>query len=77
MTTKAAKGPAADRRIDRTRDIPRAQPRLATMLFGVIATDAPTYLVVLIAILPVIALAAVVLAARAARVDPMIALHNE
>src|SRR5262249_55606198 len=40
---------------------------LATMLFGLKATDAPTYALVLIAILPVIALAAAVPAAKAAR----------
>ena len=50
---------------------------LATMLFGLQPTDASTYAVVLIAVLPVIVLAAFGPAAKAARVDPMIALRNE
>jgi ABC-type antimicrobial peptide transport system permease subunit len=50
---------------------------LATMLFGMKATDPATYAVVLIAVLPVIVLAAVVPAAKAASVDPMIALRDE
>jgi putative ABC transport system permease protein len=50
---------------------------LATMLFGLQPTDASTYAVVLIAVLPVIVLAAFGPAAKAARVDPMITLRNE
>jgi len=50
---------------------------LSTMLFGMKATDPSTYAVVLTAVLPVIVLAAVVPAAKAARVDPMIALRDE
>jgi predicted permease len=50
---------------------------LATMLFGMRATDPVTYAVVLIAVLPVIVLAAAVPAAKAASVDPMIALRDE
>jgi len=47
------------------------------MLFGLKATDARTYTLVLIAVLPVIVLAAFGPAAKAGRVDPMIALRNE
>jgi ABC-type lipoprotein release transport system permease subunit len=47
------------------------------MLFGLQTTDAATYTVVLIAVLPVILLAAFGPAAKAGRVDPMIALRNE
>jgi predicted permease len=50
---------------------------LSTMLFGLQPTDASTYAVVLIAVLPVIVLAAFGPAAKAGRVDPMIALRNE
>jgi predicted permease len=50
---------------------------LATVLFGLQPTDASTYAVVLIAVLPVIVLAAFGPAAKAGRVDPMIALRNE
>jgi putative ABC transport system permease protein len=50
---------------------------LATMLFGLKATDTPTYALILIAILRVIALAAAVPAAKEARVDSMIAFRNE
>jgi predicted permease len=50
---------------------------LSTLLFGIKATDASTYAVVLIAVLPVIVLAAFGPAAKAGHVDPMIALRNE
>lgn len=50
---------------------------LSSMLFGLKATDASTYALVLISVLPVIVMAALVPAARAARVDPIIALRDE
>jgi ABC-type antimicrobial peptide transport system permease subunit len=48
-----------------------------SMLFGLKATDAITYAGVLLAVAPVVVLAAAVPAWRAARVDPMTALRNE
>jgi predicted permease len=48
-----------------------------SMLFGLKATDAITYAGVLLAVTPVVVLAAAVPAWRAARVDPMTALRNE
>jgi len=50
---------------------------LSNMLFGVKATEASTYVEILLIVLPVIVLAAAVPALRAARVDPMIALREE
>jgi ABC-type antimicrobial peptide transport system permease subunit len=50
---------------------------LTSMMFGVKATDALTYTVVLAAVIPTIVLAAAVPALRAARVDPMQALRYE
>lgn len=48
-----------------------------TMLFGLKATDAVTYAGVLLAVMPIVVLAAAIPAWRAARVDPMVALRNE
>lgn len=50
---------------------------LTTMLFGLKSTDAATYAVVLLLVLPLVVLAAAVPALRAARVDPMQALRDE
>lgn len=50
---------------------------LNSMLFGLRATDAVTWVAALLAVTPVMVLAAAVPAWRAARVDPMIALRNE
>jgi putative ABC transport system permease protein len=50
---------------------------LSTMLFGVKPTDAVTYAVVLLAVTPVILLAAAVPAWRATRIDPLTALAEE
>jgi ABC-type antimicrobial peptide transport system permease subunit len=49
---------------------------LATMLFGITPTDAPTYGIVLLVALPLVVLAAAVPAVRAARVQPMVALRE-
>jgi len=48
-----------------------------TMLFGLKATDAVTYAWVLMAVTPIVVLAAAVPAWRASRVDPVVALRNE
>jgi ABC-type antimicrobial peptide transport system permease subunit len=48
-----------------------------TMLFGLKATDGITYAVVLLAVTPIVLLAAAIPAWRAARVDPMVALRSE
>jgi putative ABC transport system permease protein len=50
---------------------------MSTMLFGVKATDAITYAAVLLAVTPIVVLAAAIPAWRAARVDPMVALRDE
>ena len=50
---------------------------LATMLFGLTSTDALTYATVLAIVVPVVLLAAVLPALRAARVNPLAALRNE
>ncbi|HWX53738.1 MAG TPA: ABC transporter permease [Verrucomicrobiae bacterium] len=50
---------------------------LSSVLFGLKSTDASTYVLVLLAVFPVIVLAAVAPAMRAARVNPMVALHDE
>ena len=50
---------------------------LRSMLFGLKATDAVTYVGVVALVLPVIVLAAALPAWRSSRVDPMIALRNE
>jgi predicted permease len=49
---------------------------IAAMLFGIRPLDAPAYAGVLLVSLPIIILAAVVPAVRAARVDPMLALRE-
>ncbi len=49
---------------------------VATLLFGIEPTDAPTYGVVLLVALPLVILAAAVPAVRAARVAPMVALRE-
>ena len=48
-----------------------------TMLFGVKATDAITYAGVLLAVTPIVVLAAAIPAWRAARANPVVALRNE
>jgi putative ABC transport system permease protein len=48
-----------------------------SMLFGMKATDAITYAGVLLAVTPVVVLAAAIPAWRAARVNPVVALRNE
>jgi ABC-type antimicrobial peptide transport system permease subunit len=48
-----------------------------TMLFGLKATDAITYAGVLVAVTPIVVLAAAIPAWRAARADPVVALRNE
>jgi ABC-type antimicrobial peptide transport system permease subunit len=49
---------------------------LTTMLFGIEPIDAPAYAGVLLVAVPLVILAAIVPAIRAARVDPMIALRE-
>jgi len=48
-----------------------------SMLYGLKATDAITYAGVLLAVTPIVVLAAAIPAWRAARVNPMVALRNE
>jgi ABC-type antimicrobial peptide transport system permease subunit len=50
---------------------------MSTMLFGLKATDVLTYAGVLLAVTPIVVLAAAIPAWRAARVDPVVALRNE
>jgi len=50
---------------------------LNTMLFGLKATDAVTYAGMLLAVTPLIVLAAALPAWRAARADPIVALRSE
>src|SRR5262249_40460481 len=50
---------------------------LKTMMFGLQATDATTYVGVLFAVTPIVVLAAAIPAWRAARADPVIALRHE
>jgi putative ABC transport system permease protein len=50
---------------------------LNTLLFGLRATDAITYAVVVLAFTPLVVLAAAIPAWRAARVDPVVALRFE
>jgi len=50
---------------------------MSAMLFGLKATDALTYAGVLLAVAPVMILAAAIPAWRAARVDPAVALREE
>jgi putative ABC transport system permease protein len=49
---------------------------ITSMLFGIAPTDAQAYVGVLLVALPLVILAAIVPAIRAARVDPMIALRE-
>jgi len=48
-----------------------------SMLYGLNATDAPTYAGVLLAVTPIVVLAAAIPALRASRVDPVVALRTE
>jgi len=48
-----------------------------SMLYGLKATDAVTYAFVLLAVTPIVVLAAAIPAWRAARVNPVVALRNE
>jgi putative ABC transport system permease protein len=54
-----------------------AMRALASLLYGVTATDPPTFLAVSAALLAISALASAIPARRAARVDPMAALRHE
>jgi ABC-type antimicrobial peptide transport system permease subunit len=50
---------------------------VASLLFGIQPTDAPTYGAALLVALPLVVLAAAIPAARAARVEPMVALREQ
>jgi len=50
---------------------------MASMLFGLKPTDAITYAGVLLAVTPIVVLAAAVPAWRAAHADPVVALRSE
>jgi ABC-type antimicrobial peptide transport system permease subunit len=50
---------------------------ISSMLFGIDTTDVLTYAGVLLAILPIIIIAAMIPALRAARVDPITALRTD
>jgi putative ABC transport system permease protein len=50
---------------------------MTTMLFGLKATDAITYAAVLLAVTPIVVLAAAIPAWRASRADPVVALRSE
>jgi ABC-type antimicrobial peptide transport system permease subunit len=54
-----------------------ANRALATMLFGLKSTDALTYALVFIVVVPAVLLAALLPAMRASRVDPLAALRDE
>ncbi len=54
-----------------------AMRALASLLYGVTATDPPTFLVVAGVLLAISALASALPARRAAHVDPMAALRHE
>jgi putative ABC transport system permease protein len=54
-----------------------AMRALASLLYGVTATDPPTFLAVACVLLAISALASAIPARRAARVDPMAALRHE
>jgi ABC-type antimicrobial peptide transport system permease subunit len=50
---------------------------MTTMLFGLKPTDAITYIIVLLAVTPVIVVASAIPAWRATRIDPLAALREE
>jgi ABC-type antimicrobial peptide transport system permease subunit len=50
---------------------------ISSLLFGIQSTDATTYALALVGVLPLIVLAAAAPAVRASRVDPMAALRDE
>jgi predicted permease len=54
-----------------------AERVISSMLYGVRATDGPTYAVVTLIVFPVVLMAAALPAWRASRVDPMVALRHE
>ena len=54
-----------------------AMRALASLLYGITATDPPTFLAVACVLLAISALASAIPARRAARVDPMAALRHE
>jgi putative ABC transport system permease protein len=54
-----------------------AMRALASLLYGVTATDPPTFLAVCGVLLCMSAIASAIPARRAARVDPMVALRHE
>src|SRR5262249_55953809 len=54
-----------------------AAPGMSTMLFCLKAFDSVTHAAVLLALTPIVMLAAVIPAWRAAHVDPVVALRNE
>lgn len=54
-----------------------ANRTVSAMLFGIKSTDATTYVLALLAVMPLVVLAATAPALRAARVDPMAALRDE